>query len=127
MSDFGDKVANGREFEGALQDLLPGASARAVQRFFPRPVDLRLLAAWRAGTRWPADWAVAALQSELDKRISALATRKARIQSGPGRKGNRANLKPFRQAAYIQNHNAGSSRQPLSSDTSGVHHVPQSP
>ncbi len=97
MADFGARIANGREFDGALQDLLPGASARAVQRLFPRPVDLRDLAAWRSGAKWPADWAVAALQAELDNRIARLATRKARIQPGPGRKGNRATLRQYRQ------------------------------
>jgi hypothetical protein len=99
MSNFRSKVDNGAEFRTALRLVAPGASARAVQKLFGPKADLRLISYWKAGKRWPPDWIVQVLQSELDKVAAQAVTTKARLQSGPGRKGNRANLKPFRQAA----------------------------
>lgn len=98
MADFQAKSDNAAEFRTALQIIMPGASAREVQRFF-RGLDLRMIGMWKTGKRWPADWAVQMLYAELDKVTARAATTKARLRSGPGLKGNRANLKPFRQAA----------------------------
>jgi hypothetical protein len=98
MSNFRDKSANAAEFRSALQLVAPGATARDVQKLFGPKADLRWIANWKAGDRWPPDWIVQVLQSELDKVIARALTTKARLRPGPGLKGNRANLKPFRQA-----------------------------
>lgn len=99
MSNFQNKVHNGQLFAAGLAKLMPGASARAVQRFFEGRADLRAIAKWKAGKEWPADWAVQKVRTQLANEIAALETVAAQLRSGPGRKGNRANLKPFRQAA----------------------------
>jgi hypothetical protein len=99
MANFQAKSDNAAEFRAALQMIAPGASARAIQNLFGPKADLRLIAYWKAGKRWPPDWVVQVLQSELDKVAARAVTTKARLRPGPGLKGNRANLKPFRQAA----------------------------
>lgn len=99
MTDFRDKVTNGAYFSELIRLALPGASAREVQAAFGPKADLRELANWKSGKRWPADWAVELLVARWRQRVALGETVAARLRSGPGRKGNRANLKPFRQAA----------------------------
>lgn len=92
-------TGNGVSFAALLDFVLPGGSSRAQVKFFEGRADYRKIRDWKRGERWPADWAVERLQSAVASRIAFAETHKARLRPGPGLKGNRANLKPFRQAS----------------------------
>jgi hypothetical protein len=99
MANFQARVHNGTLFRTGLHKIMPGASARAVQRFFDGRADLRAIAKWKAGKEWPADWAAEKIRAHIAREIAELETIAAQLRSGPGRKGHRATLKQFRQAA----------------------------
>lgn len=87
-------------FAEAIALLLPGASRRQELALFDGRVQLRRLRDWKLGERPVPSWA-------LDKLKSELAIWKARAETAIAladrtpvkRKGNRATLKQFRQAA----------------------------
>lgn len=99
MGDFRGRVQNGAYFSELLQLVAPGASAREVQRLLEGRADLRRIGAWKSGLQWPADWAVELLVGKWRARVDRGETVVAQLRPGPGRKGHRATLKQFRQAA----------------------------
>ena|SRR5882724_7085241 len=100
MSKSQDRVRNGEDFATLFELLRPGLSSREQVKFFDGRADYRSIARWKSGKEWPADWAVAKLQAEFVVWKARLDTLKAKLQSGPGRRGNLANLKGRRQPPH---------------------------
>jgi hypothetical protein len=102
MSNSQDRVRAGSDFAYMLATAWPGASSYQVAKRLGNRVQRRRIWTWASGKEWPPQWAIDIAADACQRRIADCETAIARseqIKATRPHLGNRANLKPFRQAA----------------------------